>query len=225
MNDILDLDDGEAAPWLNSQMRRLHVVLGDSVARDSGLSSTRAGDRVLNLARGGATWSSLYDRLEDMVAEWRRSARVEERLLGTAILWLSDNDVYNKRSGLPSASEAVLDRMAGHASDVTHVVKEMAEEVWILGPIARLSSEVLPVQWEDTAAFAMERRLLHSLPKGVNFVPVGRQLTKKMRRRPHCVSDCGQWYGGDGVHLNSEGYEKVAKLDRLPEWKTLCGGH
>ena len=98
----------------------------------------------------------------------------------------------------------------------------VASGVVVLGPIARLSSEALPVQWENTAAFALERRLLHTLPRGADVVPLGRQLTKKLQRRPHCVSDCFQWYKRDGVHLNTEGYQKLAKMDRLPEWVEFC---
>ena len=223
MDNVLDLEDRDTSRWLNSQLPRLHVVLGDSVARDSGIASKQPEDRVLNLARGGATWGSLHDRLEETMAEWRRSAKEEERQPGTAIIWMTGNDAYNRATGLPSISETKLEAVADHAQKVTEVVMREAGVV-VLGPIARLSGEVLPTKWESTSAYALERRLIHTLPRGAVFVLVGRQLTKKLRRRPHCVSDCLQWYKRDGVHLNTAGYQKVAKMDRLPEWIEFCVG-
>ena len=85
MDDVLDIEDRDTSRWLNSQLPRLHVVLGDSVARDSGIASKQSKDRVLNLARG-ATWGSLHDRLEETLAEWRRSAKEEDRQPGIAII-------------------------------------------------------------------------------------------------------------------------------------------
>ena len=138
---------------------------------------------------------------------------------------MTGNDAYNRTTRLPSISETKLEAVADHAQKVMDVAMREAGVV-VLGPIARLSGEVLPTKWESTAAYALERRLIHTLPRGggANFVPVGRQLTKKLRRMPHCVSDCLQWYKRDGVHLNTEGYQKVAKMDRLPEWIEFCVG-
>ena len=223
MDDVLQLHDDEAGPWLAAQQLRLHVVLGDSVARDCGLHSVRQEDRVLNLGEGGATWATLQEDFMGKVATWRQDAEREGRRLGTAVIWLSGNDIYSRVTGLPSVSEDILWRMQENAMEITGTLLGVAESVVVFGPIARPVSEVMPVQWEETAAFRAERRLLQFLPRDVKLVPLGRQLTKKMRRRHYCVSDCLQWYRPDGVHLNPEGYSKVAQYEKFPEWVRLHG--
>ena len=148
MDEILNLHDDEAGPWLDAQQPRLHVVLGDSVARDCGLHAGQANDRVLNLSKGGATWATLRDGLEERMTTWRQVARDEGRRLGVAVVWLSGNDVYSRITGLPCASEEVLWLMQESAKGVTDALLDAAEGVVVLGPIARLGSEVLPVQRE-----------------------------------------------------------------------------
>ena len=224
MDDVLQLIDEEAGPWLDAQREEewppLHVVLGDSVARDSGLHSSRVQDSVVNLARGGATWTSLAKDLPELASEWKQRAGEERRRLGSAVVWLTGNEVYNHHTGLYSISEAVLEPMAEYACEVTEALLGLAEAVIVLGPIARPSYELLPVKWEETAAFLADRRLIHSLPKEVIFVSLGRQLTKKLYKKHHVVSDCWSWYQRDGVHLARYGYVKVARAPGLPEW--LC---
>ena len=41
------------------QLPKLHLLLGDSIAKASRLAPRDPGDRVLNRARGGETWRSL----------------------------------------------------------------------------------------------------------------------------------------------------------------------
>ncbi|KAF0309731.1 hypothetical protein FJT64_019190 [Amphibalanus amphitrite] len=44
------------------------------------------------------------------------------------------------------------------------------------------------------------------------------QLTKKLWKRAHCVSDCKQWYKLDQIHINPEGFRKMAAAEGLPSW-------
>ncbi|KAF0313473.1 hypothetical protein FJT64_016008 [Amphibalanus amphitrite] len=46
MDEILQLMDEEAGPWLDQQLPPLHVVLGDSVARVSGLGQWYELDQI-----------------------------------------------------------------------------------------------------------------------------------------------------------------------------------
>ncbi|KAF0301930.1 hypothetical protein FJT64_025935 [Amphibalanus amphitrite] len=131
---------------------------------------------------------------------------------------MTGNDIYSRLTGLPSASDKTLLRMSGNATEVTDALLGIAEAVIVLGPVVRLDGEILPVQWEDTAAYAAERHLKHTLPREVDFVPVGRQLTKKLWKRAHCVSDCKQWYELDQIHINPEGFRKMAAAEGLPSW-------
>ena len=96
---ILDITDTEADDWLSGQLRstdteledgpprgdsdaragsarpgRLHLLLGDSIARDSGLKAGDAADEVLHRALGGATWASTLRRLPEDLAAWRSAA-------------------------------------------------------------------------------------------------------------------------------------------------------
>ena len=53
--EVLALDDPEVAAWAEEERPLLHLLMGDSVARDSGLRTRNDRDRVFCSARGGAT--------------------------------------------------------------------------------------------------------------------------------------------------------------------------
>ena len=115
--DVLELDDPESRAWLERQRGKLHLLIGDSVARYSGMRSRINADRLLNLSRGGATWASVALQLPELMDEWRRVAAAEERRLGTAVVWLTGNDVYDRLSGLPSFTDVSLECAKWYASD------------------------------------------------------------------------------------------------------------
>ena len=96
---------------------------------------------------------------------------------------------------------------------------EFAERVIVLGPLPRLDGEINGARWEHTSAFHLERRLLHGLPEEVQFVPLGRQLTKKWAGRHSCVDGCARWYTMDSIRLSAEGYARLA--DIISVWLTM----
>ena len=139
---------------------------------------------------------------------------------GNAIVWLTGNDCYNKRSKLRSFDDERLEIVATHAINVTRRLLQVSERVIVLGPLPRMSGEIPDAQWVQCAAYHLERRLLHRLPEPVTFVPLGRQLSKKSARR-HCMTlECLIWFRHDRTHLSEAGYRKLA--DDLPVWLTLA---
>ena len=158
MDDVLAIEDPEAGPWLKQHQPRLHLLLGDSIARDANLDTTVARDAFLRLARGGETWASLLQRLERHLDSWRQEAADQGRQLGAAVVWMTGNEVYSRRSGLASFG---LDSLAEIGESVRGVLKELSgvtEELVVLGPLARPLGEVIGIGWSRTAAFHLERR-------------------------------------------------------------------
>ena len=91
--DVLEVSDPEAHRWLSRHLRRsappLHLLIGDSVARDAGLRSRLGRHQFLNLARGGATWASTADELHTILERWTSEAEERGRRLGEVVVWLS----------------------------------------------------------------------------------------------------------------------------------------
>ena len=217
--ELLELEDPEARRWLHRREPRLHLLLGDSIARDSRMKSRYTGDRILNLAVAGATWKKVREQLQMSLIQWQSEAEEQGRTKGTAIVWLTGNDCYSRFSELPSFSDDKLEEVSLHAIHVTGRLLRISERVIVLGPLPRMSGELTGAQWVTCAAYHLERRLLHRLPAPVIFVPLGRQLTKKSAKK-HCVTqDCLGWYKRDRTHLSEAGYLKLA--DDLPVWLTM----
>ena len=98
-----------------------------------------------------------------------------------------------------------------------------ATGVVILGPLARPDGELRGIAWEKTAAFHLERQTLKMAMKlaetwNIKYVILGRCLTKKGTGRHAFTGDVTAWYKRDGIHLNSEGYSKIADAMHLPVW-------
>lgn len=216
--DVLDIHDAAAGPWLNRRLPKLHLLMGDSVARNSGMHSRVLADAFLDRTWGGATWKSLADHLPGLLQDWTREATRRGRRLGAAVVWLSGNDVYSRASGLPSYSEGSLLDISVVAGDITDALLRMAEQVTVLGPLPRLACETPGVPWERTAAFHLERRLVHQLPSEVYKVCWGRQLTRKFGGRSSCFEGCSRWYAEDRIHLSPLGYSKLADSSEFPIW-------
>ena len=88
--DVLDIADPESGSWLDRQLAKgkLHLLLGDSVARDCGMESRITSHKFLNLGRGWATWSSIAQDFPRLQEQWQHVATAEWRRLGTEVLWL-----------------------------------------------------------------------------------------------------------------------------------------
>ena len=220
--DVLDLMDPDSRRWLDRQLPRLHFLVGDSVARDCGLQSRIRRDRFRNRARGGVTWATLDRDLPAILRSRDDAATARGRQRGDVVVWLSGNDVYNRQSLLPSFSPESLESVAVHANNVSRKLLEEANSVVVLGPLPRLSGEMFGARWEQTAAFHLERRLRHGLPKQVRFIPLGRQLTRKEHNRHAITPGCLPWYQPDRTHLSPAGYEKLQDSLEFPIWITMA---
>ena len=64
----------------------VHLLLGDSVARDSRMVSRLPGDWVINRTRGGATWSTTLRRLDEDLQRWEQGAAAFGLAKGSSIL-------------------------------------------------------------------------------------------------------------------------------------------
>ena len=224
--DILAIDDPGAAPWLNQQLPRVHLLIGDSVARDSGLESRRQGDVFLRRACGSATWGSVHDVLPDIVSDWSREVEDRGAVRGVAVIWLTGNDVYSKSSGLPSYSNSTLETIADHAIDVTLDLMPLAEQVVVLGPLPRPDGEVMNNRWERTAAYKLDRLLKRQLPTGVVCVhSLGRLLLRKYHQRYSVTPECDEWFRDDRIHPAASGYAKLEEAERFPAWLRLAAAH
>ena len=218
--DVLEVSDPEASFWLDQQSAPLHLLIGDSVARDSGLRSRLRSDKLLNLAKGGATWASTARDLGDLIECWTTEAAGEGRRLGDVVIWLTGNDVYSRLTRLSNFTPETLSESGRLAADVCRRLLERGR-VTVLGPLPRPSGEVAGCRWETTASYHLERRLKHALPPEVRLVPLGRQLLRRADGR-YCVTpECATSFRRDGVHLASEGYSRVADALQLPIWLHL----
>ena len=214
-----------AERFANRSMRprrpRLHLVLGDSIAHRADIASRYHGDSVLNLAREQReTWASLLERLPDALVTWRTVAEAKGVMRGTAIVWLTGDDVYSGPEGSSKFDAEVLDPAVEAATVVIIEIQQWAEDILIFGPIARLAGETFGCPWERTAAYHMERSLA-KLGLGVRVVYMGRNLTRKMGRKRHGLKGNDHWYLPDRVHLSAEGYAKLADSFLFPIWLTL----
>ena len=196
----------------------MHLVLGDSIARDSGLASRLPGEDVLNLAKGGATWLSLARDLPSLLQQWRDHVHEGRYEYGTCLVWLTGNDIHSRLTELASFEESTLQPVVENAKRVIAELLLHAKGVMLLGPLPRLSGEIIPIKWEQTATFHLERRLKHALAGKVQFVPLGRQLTRKQHNVRSLNSECADWFRKDLTHLSPEGYGRVADAPALPIW-------
>ena len=178
---------------------------------------------MINRGRGAGTWASTLKRLDEDIPFWERASCGTRLPKGTAILWLSGNDVHSRHSGAGIKDD---DHLAGIALDLRSVVLKLAEagaqSVVILGPLPRFRAHLDGIAWEKTASYKMERmsmKTLYATGKQlecpVYFAAMGRQLTKKMFGRHSVRESCREWFRDD-VHLNATGYAKVA--DVMPVW-------
>ena len=231
----LELEDAEAALWLAAQappgrpsglpavrQGRLHLLLGDSIARRAEFSTTVPGDQILNRARGSATWASVKERLERDITSWLTAAAASGLRPGKAILWLTGNDVYRKGSGLKGYTEDSLRETGRVARAVVQRLRAHTGEVIILGPLPRLKGEVTGGLWNSTAAYKLERTLLRNGPGNLaTLVTLGRLLTRKIGRKRNGLLGCERWFHHDRVHLSREGYAKLAGAEAFPDWLVM----
>ena len=197
---------------------RLHLVVGDSIARRARFAPSSSEDRILDRAKGGATWETLLERLGRDIAVWQTAATAQGLATGNIIVWMTGNDVYSRATRLAHFDLQSLQQIGCTAR---RVVSQLAvhAEVIIFGPLPRLAGEVQGATWEQTAAYHLERTLIkEGLCELGSIVPLGRALTRKMGRKRHGLKGCEDWFRPDGVHLSAKGYAKLAGASSFPEW-------
>ena len=201
------------------------------MGRDAQLASRFHRDLTIDRCRGGATWSSILQGLQRDLQPWDHATSTFQVEKGSVILWLSGNDIHDKRSGKGAIDEDVLMRMSQDIRAVISILEERgARSIVVLGPLPRPNAHKEGIAWEKTASYHMERttkKVLDAMATSVScvlsFVTLGRALTKKLTGRHSVRRECRAWYHADAVHPNSDGYDKLA--DMIPVWLrfTRCG--
>ena len=247
MSDFLDPDDWlEAGQWLErqataaaprepsrpvgrhpaSRSAAIHLLVGDSIGRDVGLGSRLRGDVMLNRCRGGATSGSILQHVDFDLAHWDVVAAAEQIPKGSAVYWVSANDVYSRYTGCGNIDPEQLEFCGMNVKWTIQRLLNHASRVVVLGPLPRLDGDLPGIAWEKTAAFHLERsvkRVVEAFVEQegsvrVKFVPLGRYLTKKQGGRHAMRMECAEWYRDDRVHLSRAGYKKIADAEHLPVW-------
>ena len=204
---------------------RLHLLLGDSVARDAGFE-VAAEDLLLRRAVGGLTWERLASQLDADLRTWWDAVDCFGCLPGTIIVWLSGNDVYEREvpATTPTSPSPLFQRKLDYAArcavDVLLRLQETGKEVVVLGPLPRPRHD-LGGRWEGSPAFHLERRLRTVAPAGVKIMNLGRQLTKSKKKRNLVSTDVLPYFRNDRLHLSLAGYQRLAP--HLPAWLRISG--
>ncbi|KAF0313686.1 hypothetical protein FJT64_015821 [Amphibalanus amphitrite] len=170
----------EAATW-DAECQKLGAPLKPSRAayhalaqkrvNSFGIRSEETDDPIFCRARGGETWGSLLGHIYDDLEDWRREADRRNGLTGNIAIWLTGNDVYNRRSGLASFTNEKLEEVGDTAAAVWSKLRG-AGPVFVLGPLPRPDGKVAGTLWSHTAAFhpSADRWQLaapHTPPRGV----------------------------------------------------------
>ena len=219
--DVLDIFDPEQKQWLASQYSttfpdgnggRLHLLLGDSIARDAQVSVATP-DLLLNRTRGGDSWKRLCHRVAQELEDWHCAASGYGVTTGHVAIWMTGNDLYP--DGDPERRRRQLATLKDNMTVVLDAVLESCPVVEIIGPLPRLRHDIGRA-WEQCPAFHGERMSLAHFGGRVTHWLVGRALTTYKKKRHVVGGRSSRFYTGDGVHLSEEGYERL--LSRLPEW-------
>ena len=188
------------------QVGNVHLVIGDSIARDFPYRVVEP-DRIVNVAEGGLTYRRLVKQIECDLAYWRQQITSYE-VEGTVVVWLGDNDVYPRRNeGAPGhlATRAVR--------DVISVLLETVppHSIVILGPTPRQVDR----RWEQSPAYHAETKIASVASDISGAITVVRYIGRPLADRNHGMTRRGV-FKQDVVHLTPLAYERVAV--RLPNW-------
>ena len=192
------------------------------MANRAGIASRFRGDEVFNRTEEGDTFTALVNHIEEDVSAWQAAAETQCRLLGSVVIWMTGNDVYGGLVGGPYKSEDNLIEIGVAVKWVAALLQPLAESVVILGPLPRLSVDIVDTNWEATGAYHLERTLTKvKLGERVRFLTIGRTLTRKIGRMRHGMRGCEARFEEDGVNLTREGYDKLADATWFPVWLTM----
>ena len=197
-------DDSTATRGVPSAGGKLHLLIGDSIARNAPWVRD-----VLNRARGGNTGRRQLDQLQRDMAYWRERLAVEGKHKGSAIMWLGSNEAY------PRGRQGDLTSSINTLKKVMELLKE--EELIVIGPLPRGHERGL--RWEATRAYWLERAMKHSVPSTARLYKPGHRLTHTMKRQ-RVVGDGTRrengklepWFHANNVHVTPTAYRKIQDL-------------
>ncbi|KAF0289243.1 hypothetical protein FJT64_012440 [Amphibalanus amphitrite] len=222
--EVICLQNDEADQWFAEQAvplepvpdPRMHLVLGDSVARRSGLRSAK--DSTCNRACEGATWLTVLSNLETDISAWQVAAAANGERLGSALIWLNGAELYTRYTQMSSFSAEELSSIGERATRVIGRLLNVAENVCVLGPLPRPAGELLGTPWQITAAYHHERTLMRiDFGDRLKCLPIGRSLVRKMGRHERGIWGVEHFFL-DGVHPSPSGYVKLTASDYFPKW-------
>ena len=96
------------SPLRSREAGKMHLVLGDSIARRAQFKPTDHADEVFDRSRGGATWLSVLQKLQSEINDWITATQAFGMDRGYCVLWLRGNDAYGRVAGLPNKEQTHL---------------------------------------------------------------------------------------------------------------------
>ena len=217
-----DLEDflERATPQPPGNNGKIHLLIGDSIARDSPIGVS-APDVLLRLVKGGHSWRRLAAEVEDSISSWKCAAEGHGHPLGSAVVWMSGNDLYPKRGNLIAGMD--LDALAKDALRAVVALNTVAEEVIVLGPLSRFKFDQENT-WTQTPAYLAERCLRHCLSDAANtrVENIGRSLTAMRGKCKALIPAVREYFAKDCVHLSNHGYARV--MNKVPGWLNRAPG-
>lgn len=200
---------------------KIHLLLGDSIARRAKITSKLPNDVIFSRARSSEKWDDLRSNLTADITAWETAAAAEGLPKGLIIVWLTGNDVYSKLTHLASWDDDRLLALREKIGPITRLLERHTPDgVLILGPLPRIAGEVAGDIWEKTAAYKLERTTMKSnLGRRTRVIPLGRAITVKMSKKNHGMLGVEKYFRQDGVHLSRAGYIRLQ--DSVPIWLRL----
>lgn len=208
-----EVEELRRTPVEEMEKAELHLLLGDSMAMRLGRRMGVCPPHILlERPRSGNTWQKLAGSLGSDVDCWREAAAAFGCQLGTAVIWLSGNDLYPKTGVAPP-----LEELEAVVTRTVHALSQVATSVMVLGPLPRYKFDA-GMAYVDCPAYQHERQLVRILRdmEGVDFIVLGRSLTKTFGGWRIVGRDSLLLFAEDGTHLSATGEDKI--LSRLPAW-------
>ena len=127
------------------------------MGRSARVTSRFSSDLVIDRSHGGGTWASVMRKLPEDIKPWDHATSTFNMTKGSVVVWLSGNDVHDKRTGLGT----IQDDMSRLRDEMSVTLKFLAAKgpasIVVLGPLPRLNGQSSGLAWERTASYHQER--------------------------------------------------------------------